>query len=354
VIWIGVDAHKQVHQALALGAEGPVGERTIPNTPQAWAALLEWAQQWPQRIWAVEGAWFLGRGLAQYLAGQGERVHEVNGRWTAARRRGMRSPGKSDRLDARSVATLLREEASTLPRVYADEDELAAVQLWSRTQAELTKDLTRLINRLHDLLLQCDPEYKATLPDLTTKKAIAALRTYTAPGSGVLAREREALIRATAAQLALLDEQDRELRRKLERVSKTRFSPPEADRGDRTTHRLRDRGRGRSTACGLRRGAARRPRRALPARGLQRRRGASPAQSPGQPPAQHGLPPDRAHAGAHLSAGADVPVASTERRPHRSRGASRAQATHRSSRVPRLAGVLRHQHREGRGMTLLT
>jgi transposase len=225
VIWIGVDAHKQVHQALALGAEGPVGERTIPNTPQAWAALLEWAQQWPQRIWAVEGAWFLGRGLAQYLAGQGERVHEVNGRWTAARRRGMRSPGKSDRLDARSVATLLREEASTLPRVYADEDELAAVQLWSRTQAELTKDLTRLINRLHDLLLQCDPEYKATLPDLTTKKAIAALRTYTAPGSGVLAREREALIRATAAQLALLDEQDRELRRKLERVSKTRFSP---------------------------------------------------------------------------------------------------------------------------------
>lgn len=225
MIWIGVDAHKQVHKALALGAEGPVGEQTIPNTPQAWAALLAWAQQWPQRIWAVEGAWFLGRGLAQYLAARGERVHEVNGRWTAARRRGMRSPGKSDRLDARSVATLLREEASTLPRVYADEDELAAVQLWSRTQAELTKDLTRLINRLHDLLLQCDPEYKATLPDLTTKKAIAALRTYTAPGSGVLAREREALIRATAAQLALLDEQDRELRRKLERVSKTRFSP---------------------------------------------------------------------------------------------------------------------------------
>lgn len=225
MIWIGVDAHKQVHKALALSAEGPVGERTIPNTPQAWAALFEWAQQWPERIWAVEGAWFLGRGLAQYLAGQGERVHEVNGRWTAARRRGMRSPGKSDRLDARSVATLLREEASTLPRVYADEDELAAVQLWSRTQAELTKDLTRLINRLHDLLLQCDPEYKVTLPDLTTKTAIAALRTYTAPGSGVLAREREALIRATAAQLALLDEQDRELRRKLGRVSKTRFSP---------------------------------------------------------------------------------------------------------------------------------
>ena len=225
MIWIGVDAHKQVHQALALGREGPVGERTVRNTPAAWAALLEWAQQWPERIWAVEGAWYLGRGLAQYLAVRSERVHEVNGRWTAARRRGMRTPGKSDRLDARSVATLLREEAGTLPRVYAEEDEQAAVQLWSRTQAELTKDLTRLMNRLHDLLLQCDPEYKTTLPALTTKAAIPALLRYTAPGSGVLAREREALIRQTAAQLALLDEQDREFRRKLERASRARFSP---------------------------------------------------------------------------------------------------------------------------------
>ena len=225
MIWIGVDAHKQVHKALAISTEGPVGERTIPNTPQAWAALLVWATQWPERIWAVEGAWYLGRGLAQYLAVRGERVHEVNGRWTAARRRGMRTPGKSDRLDARSVATLLREEASTLPRVYAEEDEQAAVQLWSRTQSELTKDLTRRINRLHELLLQCDPEYQDRLPALTTKAGIAALQTYTAPGSGVLAREREALIRATAAQLALLDDQDRQLRRTLERASTARFSP---------------------------------------------------------------------------------------------------------------------------------
>ncbi|HEV3174991.1 MAG TPA: IS110 family transposase [Stellaceae bacterium] len=225
MIWIGVDAHKQVHLAVAIDSEGILGERKIPNTPAAWAALLEWSRQWPERIWAVEGAWFLGRGLAQFLAAQGERVHEVNGRWTAARRRGMRTLGKSDRLDARSVATLLREEAATLPRVYAEEDELAQVQLWSRTQAELTKDLTRLMNRLHDLLLQCDPEYKTKLPALTTKAAIAALKAYQAPGASGLARERETLVRATAAQLELLDEQDRDLRRKLERASTARFSP---------------------------------------------------------------------------------------------------------------------------------
>ena len=55
----------------------------------------------------------------------------------------MRRPGKSDRLDAHSVAQLLREEADTLPRVYAEDDEQASVQLWSRLQAELTIDPSR-------------------------------------------------------------------------------------------------------------------------------------------------------------------------------------------------------------------
>lgn len=227
MIWIGVDAHKRLHQALALGAQGEIsGERTITNEPQEWAALLEWARALdPERIWAVEGAWYLGRGLAQFLARSGERVHEVNGRWTAQRRRGMRRPGKSDRLDARAVAQLLREEADTLPRVYAEEDPLATVQLWSRLEAETTQDMTRLTNRLHALLLVCEPGYDARLPALTTRAGIEALRAYTAPGTGELASEREGAIRALAEQLALLWEQDRELRQKLERASTARFSP---------------------------------------------------------------------------------------------------------------------------------
>lgn len=225
MIWIGVDAHKQLHQATAIGEEGIVAERRIKNTSEQWAALLAWARQWPERCWAVEGAWYLGRGLAQFLAEQGEEVHEVNGRWTAARRRGMRRPGKSDRLDARSVAQLLREERATLPRVYVEEDELARVQLWSRLEAELTEDRTRLLNRLHNLLLLCDPGYKAALPALTTQAGIAAARAYAAPGTSAVAREREQAVRATAEQLALLEGQVTELRRKIEHVTKVSFRP---------------------------------------------------------------------------------------------------------------------------------
>jgi transposase len=225
VIWIGVDAHKRIHQAVAISEAGIVSERTVPNTPAAWAALLEWAQPWPERQWAVEGAWYLGRGLAQYLAEQGERVREVSGRLTAQRRGKNRRRGKSDRLDAHAVAQLLREEGAKLPEVLAQDDDVAAVQLWSRVQAELTKDQTRLINRLHDLLLLCDPQYQSKLPGLTTKAGITALRAYQAPGATALAREREQIIRQTADQLALLYEQNRALTNKLERVSTARFSP---------------------------------------------------------------------------------------------------------------------------------
>jgi transposase len=225
VIWIGVDAHKRLHQAVAISERGIEGERTLPNPTVGWAELRAWAGQWPERSWAVEGAWFLGRGLAQYLAAEGEVVHEVSGRLTAKRRKGAVRRGKSDRLDAHAVALLLGEEAARRPRVLAPDDETAAVQLWSRTQAELTKDMTRLINRLHELLLLCDPEYLAHVPNLTTKAGIQALLRYAAPGDAVRAREREAVIRQTATQLELLDTQDRELRRKLERASTARCSP---------------------------------------------------------------------------------------------------------------------------------
>jgi transposase len=120
MLWIGVDAHKRVHQAVALDEGGGPAAQTVPNTPAGWAALLRWAQAGAERAWAIEGAGSFGRGLAQFLAARGERVYEVNPRWTALRRRSARRPGKSDRLDALAVARLLREEAATLPVVLPD------------------------------------------------------------------------------------------------------------------------------------------------------------------------------------------------------------------------------------------
>jgi transposase len=67
--------------------------------------LRAWAERWPQRRWAVEGAHGLGRALAQQLVGDGEQVLDVPAKLAARVR--VLSVGhgrKSDPDDAISVA----------------------------------------------------------------------------------------------------------------------------------------------------------------------------------------------------------------------------------------------------------
>ncbi len=165
MITIGADAHKRVHQALALTDTGAVlGSWRGANTPECWQHLLAWASTFPgPRQWDVEGAWNYGRGLAQFLVAQGEVVYEVNPRWTAERRRRARKPGKSDQLDAHAVAKLVREEAATLPQVVADDDTAVLDLLVTEREAALA-EATRLRNQIHQLLLQVDPTYHDHLP----------------------------------------------------------------------------------------------------------------------------------------------------------------------------------------------
>jgi hypothetical protein len=75
VVMIGLDPHKASHTAVAISAaEEPPGQlRVLASAVQA-ERLLEWAQAWPERAWAVEGAGGLGHLLAQQLLSAGERV----------------------------------------------------------------------------------------------------------------------------------------------------------------------------------------------------------------------------------------------------------------------------------------
>jgi transposase len=225
MLWIGIDAHKRIHQAVALSADGVLAQKVIANTAVGWTALIQWASAWPERVWAVEGSGSLGRGVAQFLARNGERVHEINPRWTAQRRRGLRRPGKTDALDAQAVARLLREEGESLPLVQAEEPAVASLQLWSRLREDLVLDMTRLRNRLHALLLLCDPEYRQAIPSLRSRRGVQAARTYTAPGMGQLERVREDAVRQVAEQITLLMDQERELRTNIEASVRQHFVP---------------------------------------------------------------------------------------------------------------------------------
>jgi transposase len=216
MITIGVDAHKAVHQALALDDAGTIlGSWRGANAPEHWHQLLEWAKTLPgPRQWGVEGAWNYGRGLAQFLLAQHERVFEVNPRWTAERRRRARKAGKSDRLDAHAVAKLVREEGSTLPRVAA-EDETAVLDLLVTEREGMLAEATRLRNQLHQLLLQVDPDYKSHLPSLTSAAGLQAVKTYILVTSLPLQKQRVAAIHRLAQRLELATVQAAELEQEI-------------------------------------------------------------------------------------------------------------------------------------------
>ena len=105
-VMIGIDPHKGSHTAVAVGAaEEPLGKLRVRACPDQAGKLVAWAQAWPERTWAVEGATGLGHLLAQQLVAAGERVLDVQPKLAA----GVRllqagNSGKSDPNDARPVA----------------------------------------------------------------------------------------------------------------------------------------------------------------------------------------------------------------------------------------------------------
>ena len=225
MVTIGVDAHKQVHAAVALDDTGKaLSHWRGPNSRAGWTALHEWAVGLgAPRQWGIEGAWNYGRGLAQYLVDAGEVVYEVNPRWTAEGRRSARRPGKNDTLDAQAVARLVLREAATLPRVGAD-DETAVLELLVTERDGAVAEATRLRNQLHQLLLQGDPEYRTHLPRLRTRAGVAALEQYTVPSSRPLDQERAAVVRRLAQRLRLALDQAEDVATQIRQRARTRFA----------------------------------------------------------------------------------------------------------------------------------
>lgn len=226
MITIGVDAHKQIHVALALDEAGrEIGDWRGPNSASGWRQLSGWASGiHEERQWGIEGAWGYGRGFAQHLVGGGEVVFEINPRWTAFGRRRGRRIDKTDRLDARAVALLVRQEAPGLPQVQP-EDDTAVLALLSAEREQALSEATRLRNQIHALLVHVDPEYHLRLPALKSGRGLAALEAYTTPDDRPLYQERAAAVRRLARRLRLATEQVEELAIRTRTLAEQYYSP---------------------------------------------------------------------------------------------------------------------------------
>ena len=211
-VMIGVDPHKGSHTAVAISpAEDRLGELRVRACAAQAQQLLDWAQAWPERIWAVEGAAGLGHLLAQQLLSAGEQVLDVQPRLGArVRLLGAGDTNKNDPNDARSVAVAaLRSPAR---RQVAPDDHAAVLKVWAKRHRDPGRSRTQVVCRLHAVLCELVPGGEAKA--ITAGQATHLLDSVT-PSTAVEAARCE-LAAELLEDLRRIDARLREARKKLD------------------------------------------------------------------------------------------------------------------------------------------
>jgi transposase len=115
LITIGIDPHKDTHTAAAVkDATGELlGELTVAGTEEGHERLLAWAHELAAEgglRFALEDCRHVNGPLERFLLAASEPVVRVGTRMTARERRGARTVGKSDAIDALAVASAALRE----------------------------------------------------------------------------------------------------------------------------------------------------------------------------------------------------------------------------------------------------
>lgn len=158
MIVIGTDTHKRTHTcgAVLAGTGRLAGELTASAREAGFKELLDWGRRLDEeRIWAIEDCRHVSGSFERFLVASGERVLRVAPKLMGESRRGERSAGKSDAIDALAIArAALREGPETLPAAHLDEQALELKLLLDHRE-DLVKarseDQQRLRWHLHDL-----------------------------------------------------------------------------------------------------------------------------------------------------------------------------------------------------------
>lgn len=159
MIVIGVDPHKGSHTAVAVNAATSklLGSKTVRARDGGHADLVGWSRELGgDRVFAIEDCRHVSGGLERFLLARGERVVRVSPKLMAGARGVARQRGKSDDIDALSVArAAVREGIDSLPCARLDEQTLE-IKLLLDHREDLVGERTRIQNRLrwhlHDLV----------------------------------------------------------------------------------------------------------------------------------------------------------------------------------------------------------
>ena len=210
-VMIGIDPHKASHTAVAIDpAEVPLGQLQVRACAAQAERLLAWAQAWPQRTWAVEGAGGVGHLLARQLAAAGERVLDVPPELAArVRLLAAGNTSKNDPSDARSVAVAALRSAGV--REVCRDDHAAVLKVWSKRYEDLGRARTQVACRLHQVLCELIPG--GASKEITAGQAARILASITPADAAAAARCE--LAAELAGDLRGIDVRLRDTRKKL-------------------------------------------------------------------------------------------------------------------------------------------
>jgi transposase len=198
---IGMDPHKRSATIEIIDdRETVLAGGRFGTDLDGYRAMVALARRYPERIWAVEGCYGIGRHIAQRLVADGETVVDVPPKLSARVRVFATGQGrKTDPVDAHSVAVAALRSKGL--RQVAVDDETVALRLLADRRDELGRSRTDLVNRIHKLLLELLPGGAKTFLRADQARALLA----TIRPRDLVGRTRRRLASELIAELVGID-----------------------------------------------------------------------------------------------------------------------------------------------------
>ncbi|WP_069870832.1 IS110 family transposase [Streptomyces malaysiensis] len=175
-IWVGIDAGKGHHWAVAIDADGEtVFSTKVINDEAQILTLIETARERANEVrWAVD---ISGRAstLLALLIAHGQQVVYAPGRTVNRMSGAYRGEGKTDARDARVIADQARMRPKDFAVLDTPAELVTTLQALTNYRADLIADRVRLVNRLHDLLVGICPPLPGPSRDYYLKECSEGL-----------------------------------------------------------------------------------------------------------------------------------------------------------------------------------
>lgn len=210
MVVVGIDAHKRTHTAVAVDETGKqIGTKTVVANSTGHLELVRWAKGLGDHCFAVEDCRHISRRLERDLLSAGESLTRVPPKLMAKVRRSARQLGKSDPIDALSVARAAQRE-DNLPTARLDGDE-RKVRLLTDHREDLVNERTRCQNRLHWHLHELDPNLTLAVSSMGRYVVLDRLGALCASHSGPVAEIAAELVEKIRALTIRINELEREI-----------------------------------------------------------------------------------------------------------------------------------------------